>query len=131
MHKIIFTDKFGNFAYFEPDKAFFREDNYAVIKKDSQVVCLAGSDMLYSFPHTYDIELKQNPSFSFSSVAYIMENGIPIKELQNYNVYEVEDADLSELPMIWCDINDILVNKINFNCTQKVGVKNLFVRAKK
>ena len=132
MAKLPFTDKYGNFAYREPDDVFARSATYVIIRKGDDVVCKCNeNDSILSFPYDYEVDIAQNPSSTFSSISYIMENGEAVKEMQTYNIYDVEEAKIDNLPLQWYSIKDILVNKVDFNVTQKTGVKNLFVRIKK
>ena len=132
MAKIPFTDKYGNFAYQEPDEAFSRSATYVIIRRESNVVCKQNEgDSVLSFPHDYEVDIAQKPSSSFFSIAYIKENGEAVKEMQTYDVYDVEEAKIDDLPLQWYPIKDILINKIDFDATQRTGIKNLFVRIRK
>ncbi|MEE6206500.1 MAG: hypothetical protein VZR95_00390 [Alphaproteobacteria bacterium] len=131
MGKQPFYDKLGNFKYFDTDKAYVRQRVYIVIKSGDKVVCqydrISG---LYSFPTDDDVALEVAPTTDFFVSSYILENNTAIKEIQFYSIYVVEEANLSGLPLVWCPIKDILVNKIQLDETQKCGFKNILVRVK-
>jgi len=132
MAKMPFSDKYGNFAYREADSAFSRNATYVIIRKGDDVVCKSDeNDEIISFPTEYEVDVAQKPTFSFTSIAYLIENGAAVKETQTYDIYDVESAKIDNLPLQWYSISDILVHKIDFDATQRVGIKNLFVRMKK
>ncbi|MBO6281828.1 MAG: hypothetical protein J6N49_04785 [Alphaproteobacteria bacterium] len=131
MGKQPFYDKLGNFKYLDTDKAYVRQRVYIVIKSGDKVVCqydrISG---LYSFPTDDDVSLDVAPTTDFFITSYILENNTAIKEIQFYSVYVVEDANLNDIPLKWCSVKDILVNKIQLDGTQKSGFKNILVRVK-
>ena len=129
MDKIIFADKYGNLSSHINKTVEVREKNYIIIKKDDELMCLYdGITGLYSFPSDEDVMLSLTPSLNFSIIAYITEDGKPYKEQQNYGIYLVDNADFADLPLHWCKINDLLLDNVRLDATQKNGFKNLLVR---
>jgi hypothetical protein len=45
-------------------------------------------------------------------------------------VFDVNGAEIENTPLQWCTIDDVLVNAVNFDATQKSGFKNFLVRVK-
>lgn len=124
-----FTDKYGRLTYCNTQDAFVREKGYIIIRKGNSILCHKSADML-ALPAEKNVELKANPTAEFSVFSYITENGRPIKEMQTYRVYVVENVDLAQTALQWCTVDDILLEKVAFDATQIVGIKNLLVRVK-
>ena len=125
-----FTDKYGRISYCETELAFVREKGYLIVRKGNKVMCTFDAGGIWKLPSDKEVELNAEPTAEFSLLAYLTENGRPIKEMQTYRVYVVENADLAETIFQWCDIGDILLKKIAFDATQRQGIKNLLVRIK-
>ena len=126
-----FTDKYGRIVYHEVQTAAVREQNYLIVRKGNTIMCgQSTADGVWHLPSANEVETDAEPTAEFSSIAYIWENDAPIKEIQTYTVYLVADADLENTEFSWCLINDILVGKVGFDATQKIGIKNLLVRVK-
>ena len=124
-----FIDKFGRVFYRDATKAGRRDCTYFIIKRGNEVMGLKDTESgLFYFPNENDVELTATPSKSFSVLAYVFENHIPIKENQCYLIYEVEDADWNDTSFQWLKIDDLLVDYSTFDATQRSGLKNLVVR---
>lgn len=129
MDKIIFADKYGNLSSHDDKNVEIAEKNYIIIKKDDELMCLYDRmSGLYSFPSDEYISLSIVPALNFSIIVYITKDNKPYKEQQNYDVYLVDKADLNDLPLYWCKINDLLLDNVRLDATQKNGLKNLLVR---
>ena len=127
-----FVNKYGELFKLTSKKPLVRERSYIIIKRNDEVVCFYDKTTdLYSFPSDQDVSLSALPSWEFSIVVGIMDENEPIKEMQNYRVYDVGSAQLEQTPLLWCKIRDILVRKIRLDATQKLGFKHLLVREKK
>ena len=133
MDKLPFINKYGRITYCNDTQAFVRQKNYIVIKKDAAVLCGYNAvNDLFSLPSENEVEIDAEPTQTFTVLSYVYENGRPIKETQQYRLYDVENADLTDTPQLhWCQIRDIAVKKILFNATQLIGIKNVFVRMNK
>jgi hypothetical protein len=129
MANLPFTDKYGHLLYCETQLAFVREKGYVIIRKGDLILCHRDDDIV-SLPLQSDVELNAAPTAEFSVISYLAENGCAVTEMQNYRVYVVENASLEGKDWQWCALNDILLNKVAFNATQLIGIKNLMVRVK-
>ena len=125
-----FVDKYGNLLYANTDNIQERMIDYIIIKQENNIICLYDkSENMFTLPSNEDVMLKAEPTSVFVNFAYIHEKDMLFKEKQTYHIYIVKDADFGDASLFWCAINDILLDKINFNSTQKIGLKNLLVRS--
>lgn len=129
MAKLPFSDKYGRLLYCETQLAFARERGYIIIRKGDFILCHRDDDVL-SLPLQSDVQLNAAPTTEFSVISYVAENGCAVTEMQNYRVYVIENASLEGTDWQWCSLNDILLDKVAFNATQLIGIKNLMVRVK-
>ena len=126
-----FVDKYGRVHLCDEKTASARENSFVVIQKNNELLCVYDEKLaVYAFPNTNEVTINAKPTTEFTIISYISENCKLWKELQNYRVFMVDDVDLQEIPLIWCSIEDILLNNITFDATQKIGFKNLLVRVK-
>jgi len=126
-----FVDNYGLMHRYNNQTVTEREKTYVVIKKDRNIVCCYDPTTgLYAFPDNDMVELKHEPTIQFSITANICEDGKFIKEKQHYLVFDVNGAEIENTPLQWCTIDDVLVNAVNFDATQKSGFKNFLVRVK-
>ena len=126
MAKFPFTDSDGQIFYHDPDKVRAVETGFVVVKKDDDILCLRNEiARIYTLPAQSEVTLEAEPSGEFSIRA-----DEPIKEEQNYKVYEVKNVDLEDTPLEWVSLSDILLGNVAFDATLKSGMKNLLVRGK-
>lgn len=126
-----FISKFGKITYSNPAEAFVRHHTYIVLKSNNEIICIyRRADELYALPTPEDLQIKGALSGEFTTLSYLTENNHQIKEEQTYLIYNVKKDELPDASFQWCRIEDILLNKIAFDLTQLVGVKNLIVRSK-
>ncbi len=129
MEKLPFADKFGRMTYCDGAQAFVREKGYIIIKKGAEIMCGYDADSeIFYLLDANKIELDAEPTISFSVLSYLYENNRPIKEKQKYRLYVVKDADLKNIPLHWCKLEDIVLKNISFDATQLIGIKNMLVR---
>lgn len=125
-----FINKYGKITYSDPADAFVRSRTYIILKSTTDVLCLYHTeDDLYTLPTSNDLTVNGQHTNEWTTVSYLTENRHPIKETQTYFVYSVEKGELPDKSFQWCKIDDILLNKIAFDCTKLVGIKNLIVRS--
>lgn len=131
MGNLSFVDKYGCVYDLNDGNILFRESVYIIMIKDNQVLCNCDQiSGLMSFPSDEVVDVSVVPSTSFSIFAYIVENGMYVKELQKYNIFEVEEVYIENASFKWCDVDDLLLGKIKFDATQITGLKNLLVRVR-
>lgn len=131
MTKLPFANKYGQFKYFEEAEAFVREHTYLLLSDGVELICVYDkASQLYTLPTDNDLQFNGNLRMQFSTFAYFMENAHPIKERQNYLVYNVQKSELPDATFQWCKIKDIFLNNIAFDATKLIGIKNLYVRMK-
>lgn len=131
MAEFPFINKYGKITYCDPNDAFVRHHTYIIVASDAEVLCVyRAEDELYTLPTPDDLLVKGKLSGEWTTLAYLAEYNRPIKETQTYRVYTVKKDELPDKAFQWCKIDDILLNKIAFDSTKLVGIKNLIVRAK-
>lgn len=131
MAKFPFTDKDGQVFYYNPDSVEKGERSYVIVKKQNQVLCMRDeSAFMYTLPQKNEAEINAKPTGAFETIAYVIRQDVPVRELQKYEVYEVSSVDLADTLLEWVDVADILLREVNFDATQKSGMKNLLVRGK-
>lgn len=125
-----FINKYGKITYSDPADAFVRSRTYIILASETEVLCIYNADEdLYALPTINDLRVNGKLTNEWTTLSYLTENRHPIKETQTYCVYSVERGELPDKSFQWCKIDDILLNKIAFDCTQLVGIKNLIVRS--
>ncbi len=128
---VSFVDNYGLLHRGDHQQVITRERTFVVVKKADEVVCCYDEESgLYSFPDTEMVGLNHEPTVQFEISANIYENGQFICEKQRYLVFDVNGAEIENTPLQWCKTNDILVEAVNFNATQKTGFKNFLVRVR-
>ena len=131
MAKFPFTDSDGQIFYHDPDKVRAVETGFVVVKKDNDILCLRNEiARIYTLPAQSEVTLEAEPSGEFSIISYVIRSDEPVKEEQNYKVYEVKNVDLKDTPLEWVSLSDILLGNVAFDATLKNGMKNLLVRGK-
>lgn len=131
MAKFPFTDRDGQIFYYDPDKVSVGDNCYIVVKKEDAVLCMRDETAkLYTLPMQSEVSLNVEPTGEFEIIAYVIRHDSPLKEHQEYKIYEVSYADLSDMPLEWVSLSDILLGEVNFDATLKNGMKNLLVRGK-
>ena len=129
MAKFPFTDSDGQIFYHDPDKIAGNESGYIVVKKENYVLCIRDEIAgMYTLPAQNEVTLEAEPSGEFSIISYVIRADIPVKEEQNYKVYEVKNVELKDTPLEWVSLSDILLGNVAFDATLKSGMKNLLVR---
>ena len=89
MGNLSFVDKYGCVYDLNDGNILFRECVYIIMIKDNQVLCNCDQiSGLMSFPSDEVVDVSVIPSTSFSIFAYIVENGMYVKELQKYNNFD-------------------------------------------
>lgn len=131
MAKFPFTDRDGLIFYYNPEEVESSESGYVVVKKSDEVLCMRDEDaQLYTLPLQNEVSINAEPTGEFEIIAYVIRHDEPVKERQNYEVFEVGAVDLKDTPLEWVKVSDILLGEVYFDATQKNGIKNLVVRGK-
>lgn len=131
MAEFPFINKYGKITYYNPDDAFVRHHTYIILECETEVLCVYREEEdLYTLPSLEDLQVNGKLAAEWTTLSYLTENRRPIKETQTYRVYTVKKDKLPDEAFQWCKIDDILLGKIAFDCTQLVGIKNLIVRSK-
>lgn len=131
MAKFPFTDRYGQIFYYDPDEAEVGENCYIVVKKEKVILCMRDEAVKqYTLPMKSEVSLNVEPTGEFEIIAYVIRQDNPIKEQQEYQIYEVGSVDLKDTPLEWVKLSDILLDEVNFDATLKNGMKNLLVRGK-
>ena len=126
-----FINKFGKITYCNPDDAFVRHHTYIILRSDNEILCVyRPKENIYTLPTSEDLKVNGTLFGEFTTLCYLTENKHPIKETQTYRVYNVGKDELPDTSFQWCSIDDIFLNKIAFDLTLLVGIKNLIVRSK-
>ncbi len=126
-----FVNRYGEKQPAYTDKTENRTNVYIVIKSGADLVCQYNEVTgLYSFPKDGDVVLNENPTLEFTVFENINDNNGFVREQQIYKVFEVENADIKDTPLVKCAINDLLVGNVALDATQKKGFKNLVVRVR-
>ena len=131
MARFPFTDKDGSVFYYDPDEVENSERGYVVVKKDDKILCMRDETaQLYTLPMQDDVSINTEPTGEFEIIAYVIRHDEPVKERQNYEIFEVGEVDLKDTPLEWVKLSDIFLGEVYFDATQKNGMKNLVVRGK-
>ncbi|MBQ8481683.1 MAG: hypothetical protein IJ532_04035 [Alphaproteobacteria bacterium] len=131
MARFPFTDRNGQIFYYNPDEVQSGELGYVVVKKGDEILCMRDETaQLYTLPLQEDVSINAEATGEFEIIAYVIRHDEPVKERQNYEVFEVGNVDLKDMPLEWVKLSDILLGEVYFDATQKNGMKNLVVRGK-
>lgn len=131
MKQLPFIDSNGKVFYASKQSVSSRKTSFLIVKKEKKVLCLyEAKNNFYRFPSLEEAKIEQEPYAIFDVTARVWEHNEPIIEQQTYHVYVVSNADIKSTSLRWCDTDDIILGKINFDATQYTGVKNMLVRIK-
>lgn len=131
-HRQVYIDKKG--FSFEPSsekvKINERKQSYVIIRKDNNLLCIYDKDNeIFTLPKIEDVQkLELKPSSNFETMSYIKEKNRYYKEIQHFDVFELESGKIHGNILEWCPIEEILVHSINFDETLFNGFKKLYVR---
>lgn len=129
MTNLPFIDSKGALHYAEKKNISQRQAEYLVVMKEKSILCLYDTALkLYRCPKNDEAQISRRPDKIFTISAQIWQNDEPLIEQQKCNIYIIADAEIDNLSLHWCQIDDILINKADFDNTQLAAIKNLFVR---